>query len=264
MGGAKIMIIYFSGTGNSHFVANYLAEKTNEVSINVADINACNFESGWISSNFNLSPGERLGIVFPIHSWGPPKFLLDIIDNITLNFREKPFCYAIATCGKNAGNAMKVIDKHLLSKGLKLDNAYTLVMPNNYIIFGDIYPKEKQERLLNQAKIEIEKISLEIYERQSGIFRIEKGTLPFILTGVFNKAFNSAPNRAAKFYHTDACTGCGTCEKVCPCHNIIVDKNPTWGSNCSQCLACIHHCPERAIEYGKSTVNKGRYTNPDI
>lgn len=258
------MIIYFTGTGNSHFAAKFLADKTNEVLINIADINNRKSETGEVPSNFTLSFGERLGIVFPVHSWGPPKALLDIIDVITLNFEEKPFCYAVATCGKNAGNSMKVMDRHLLAKRLKLDSAYTLVMPNNYIILGDIYSQEKQDRLLNESKFEIEKISSEVIERKSGIFRIEKGTLPFILTGVFNKAFNSAPNRAAKFYHTDACTGCGTCEKVCPCHNIIVDKNPTWGNNCSQCLACIHRCPERAIEYGKSTKNKGRYVNPDV
>ncbi|WP_379134110.1 EFR1 family ferrodoxin [Paenibacillus sp. sgz500958] len=67
-----------------------------------------------------------------------------------------------------------------------------------------------------------------------------------------------------KFKATDLCTGCGTCEKVCNCHNIQVDEIPQWGEHCTLCLACVHYCPAKAIQYGKDTVTKGRYTNPNI
>jgi MinD superfamily P-loop ATPase len=66
------------------------------------------------------------------------------------------------------------------------------------------------------------------------------------------------------FYATDDCTSCGLCEKLCNTGNIIVDKKPSWGSNCTGCLACIHCCPQRAVQYGKSTIKKGRYKNPNV
>lgn len=36
------------------------------------------------------------------------------------------------------------------------------------------------------------------------------------------------------------------------------------GNACRQCLACINRCPVQAIQYGKGTVNRGRYTHPDL
>ncbi|GEM_PF-3708375 len=32
----------------------------------------------------------------------------------------------------------------------------------------------------------------------------------------------------------------------------------------TQCLACFHWCPQKAIEIDISTINKQRYTHPDI
>ena len=140
------MIIYFTGTGNSLYAAKILADATKDSLVSAADLIGINKSNPDKLFTYNLKPGERFGIVFPVHSWGPPDALLRVINNIRLNFDEIPFCYAIATCGKNAGNSMKLIEKHL-HDGLKINSAYTLVMPNNYIILGDIYPKDKQDRI---------------------------------------------------------------------------------------------------------------------
>ena len=56
------------------------------------------------------------------------------------------------------------------------------------------------------------------------------------------------------------CIGCGKCEKLCPLNNITLQNaRPVWGSNCTQCMACICYCPTRAIEYGKKSAGKPRY-----
>jgi len=67
------------------------------------------------------------------------------------------------------------------------------------------------------------------------------------------------------FWTNDQCKGCRTCESVCPVNNIkLVDNKPIWLDHCQQCLACIHWCPEKAIQFGKRTLNKKRYRNPTI
>ena len=38
------------------------------------------------------------------------------------------------------------------------------------------------------------------------------------------------------------------------------DGLPTWQGHCTQCLACLHGCPTRAIDYGPFTHSKGRVT----
>jgi len=58
--------------------------------------------------------------------------------------------------------------------------------------------------------------------------------------------------------------GCGKCELRCPLNNIKLKKHhPVWGKKCTHCMACIANCPVEAIEYGKTSHGKRRYTCPD-
>ena len=67
------------------------------------------------------------------------------------------------------------------------------------------------------------------------------------------------------FWATDACVGCGTCEKVCNGGAIRLEGGrPTWGEGCTKCLACLHLCPKQAIQFGRYTIGAGRYKNPDV
>ena len=42
------------------------------------------------------------------------------------------------------------------------------------------------------------------------------------------------------------------------------DGKIEWQHMCEQCLRCLHWCPEKAIQFGKKTQNRGRYHHPDI
>ena len=48
---------------------------------------------------------------------------------------------------------------------------------------------------------------------------------------------------------TESCTGCGICEKVCPasCFQIKNGKAVQSDGRCQACMACTHHCPQKAI-----------------
>ena len=61
------------------------------------------------------------------------------------------------------------------------------------------------------------------------------------------------------------CVSCNICRDVCPAKNIEMKNNrPTFLHQCESCLACLHHCPKKAINYAEKPQNRRRYTHPEI
>lgn len=259
-GGEANMIFYFSGTGNSLDAAKSIGEYNNERLISIAkEMNKLDGEF-----SYTLGEDETIGFIFPVYAWGPPKMVLKFIERLKIDNYKNNYTFAVVTCGENIGNTIGILQKHLIKKNMKLDSGFSLRMPNNYIIIGDVDSKSVEEKKLLEAEETLKNINNIVKERKVGVFQVVKGFMPGVLTSIVNPMFNKYGINTKKFYVNDKCTGCGICERVCNTKTIKIDKKPIWGKDCTQCLACINLCPVRAIEYGKGTHNKGRYKNPNI
>ena len=93
------MIFYFSGTGNTKWVAQQLAEATGERLCYIPD----ELKAGVLS--YQLKSGERLGFCFPTHGWQPPRIVRDFIRRsaFTWDGSQMPYVFAVTTCGDNMG-----------------------------------------------------------------------------------------------------------------------------------------------------------------
>jgi ferredoxin len=254
------MIFYFSGTGNSLYVAKNIAQYNDEKLISVAEV--MNSEEG--SCEYNLVDNEIIGFIYPIYAWAPPEMVIKFIERLKLNNYKNNYIFTIATCGENIGNTIKTLDNCLKKKNWCLNSGFSISMPNNYIILGNVDTKEVENKKLLAAEDTLKNINSILKERREGIYQVEKGAMPGVLTSVINPLFNKMAINTKKFYANDNCNGCGLCESVCNCKTIKVQDKPKWGKECTQCLACIHLCPTKAIQYGKGTESKGRYMNPNI
>ncbi|MBC2582629.1 EFR1 family ferrodoxin [Clostridium sp. DJ247] len=254
------MIFYFSGTGNSLQVAKNIAEHNDEKLISIAS--KMNSKGG--KFDYTLKDNEIIGFVYPVYAWAPPKMVLDFINKLKLNNYKDNYIFSVATCGGNIGNTMKVMSIALKKNNLDLDSGFSISMPSNYIIMGDVDSKEEEHRKLLAAEETLKNINYVVKERKKKVFQVVKGHMPGILTGIINPLFNKGAMNTKKFYANDNCTGCGICQSVCNCNNIKIEEKPKWGKICSLCLACIHFCPVRAVQYGKETERKGRYKNPNV
>ncbi|WZL71706.1 EFR1 family ferrodoxin [Clostridiaceae bacterium 35-E11] len=253
------MIFYFTGTGNSMYAAQKISQFNNDKIISIAE------EMKKIETlEYDLEKNEIIGFVYPVYAWGPPKLVLDFINRMRLHNYKDHYVFSIATCGENIGNTMDVLQKALKHKEIILNSGFSITMPNNYIIVGDVDSQELEKEKLLKAEERLQVINQILKQRKKDVFEVQKGFIPGFLTKVINPLFNTFGAHSKKFYATDECTSCGLCEKVCCTGNITVDRKPVWGSNCTQCLACIHRCPVQAIQYGKRTINKGRYKHPDL
>jgi NAD-dependent dihydropyrimidine dehydrogenase PreA subunit/flavodoxin len=254
------MIFYFSGTGNSLQVAKCIGEHNNEKLISIARV----MNNGAGGFEYTLEDNEAIGFVYPIYSWAPPRMVLNFIEKLRFKNYKNNYIFSVASCGSNIGNTMKKVNECLKNKNLTLNSGFSISMPNNYIVMGNVDSKDKENKKLLAAEATLRNINKVIMERKSGVFQVNKGFLPFVLTSVINPMFNKNAISTKKFYAKDSCTGCGICEEVCNSHTIKVDTKPHWGEACTQCFACIHYCPVKAIQFGKGTEGKGRYKNPNI
>ncbi len=255
------MIFYFSGTGNSYYVARETARKLGERLVSISS----EMSSGKMEFPYDLKENEAIGFVFPVYAWSPPKMVTEFIERLKLSDARRRYVFAAAVCGDEAGNSMKLLERSFGKAGLELNSAFSVTMPNNYIVLFDVDSKEVEQKKLEAADKTIEKIVETATGRKSGIYQIHKGPLPGVKTALFGTLFNRYAISTKNFYSDDKCTGCGICEKVCCCGSITVDDGkPKWGSACTQCLACLHYCPVKAIQISKASGSKGRYVNPNV
>jgi len=253
------MIFYFSGTGNSLHIAKEICEVQKEKLVSIAD----ETEKPDNTFEYTFEKNELLGFVFPVYAWAPPKIVLDFIKKMTIK-GELPCTFSISTCGAEEGNTTHSIQKALAKKGLKLDCAFTIKMPNNYILGYDVDTPEEEQNALQVAEQKMIGINDALTHRQTGVFQLNPGKGTAIKSMLINPLFNRFAISTRQFYATDSCTLCKLCERICPVHTITVTDKPSWGKKCTQCLACINRCPVHAIQYGKRTIGKGRYIHPDL
>lgn len=253
------MIFYFTGTGNSLYAANHIAEAQGERLISIARLMSRKEDV----YHFEMGENELLGFVFPVFAWGPPKMVLDFIDKLEVT--GKPYVFSLSTCGNDEGTTSKIMRKALDARGLNLDSAFSLQMPNNYVIGFDVDSKELEGEKLKAAELMLSEINNVIGKRQTNVSLTIPGRFPALKSALVNALFNRFALSTKQFSVDDKCTGCGICEKICPVQTIRLDDGrPVWGKECTQCLACINRCPVHAIQYGKGTARKGRYHHPDL
>lgn len=236
------MIFYFSGTGNSQWVAEQIGSLTGDTAYDIVKANTPQ----------DIPKGQQIGFVFPIYAWGAPEPMRDFARSLP---KTSAFTFGICACGGNAGNAMKQF-----SKIYPLASAYSLIMPNNYIIGSDTDDEAAILEKIQQARQQLEIISQEILSRKS-VYRVTEGSMAFLKSKLANWGFEHFARNTKPFHINENCVGCGFCEKNCPAGTIAMDNGkPVWNEKCYQCLRCINSCPKQAIEYGSSTEGRKRYT----
>lgn len=252
------MIFYFSGTGNTRWAAQQLAEATGERLLFIPEQMKGN-------CHYELEENERLGFCFPTHGWMPPKIVLNFISRLEINARGH-FCYAITTCGDDIGCCMKEFQKKLHSKGLHADSVFSLIMPESYVCLPGF--KTDSEEIVKQKKAKANK-DLKVFiglikERCVGKEIVFKGIFPYTKTYVLGTLFNHWLITDKPFkVDAELCIHCNKCAYACPVGNISIEGKlalPHWhhDGSCTNCLACYHVCPKHAINYW-DTNKKGQY-----
>lgn len=248
------MIVYFSGTGNSRYVAQWLAAALGDSLCDAGE---------YIKhkKTAQLHSDKPWVFVAPTYAWRLPRLFVYFLE--TAQFSGSKDAYFLMTCGQSIGGAMAY--NRTLCQRLQLHHMGTaaIVYPENYIAMFNTPSPAQARRIRAKAEPDI----------QLAISRIRDGRpLPVpeskwsgkLASTLGNRLFYNLMIKSSRFYTTNSCSGCGLCVENCPLNNIMLTNGrPEWGKRCTHCMACICNCPAEAIEYGRRTKDRHRYHCPE-
>lgn len=243
------MLFYFSGTGNSLWVAQQVAQSLSQTLVHMDD------KARWALG----APQPKVGFVFPVYCYDTPEFVEDFLARLPIH--PQTYYYAIVTCGGAPGNALYTVDRMLQQKGVGLSYGRVLTLPDN---MAPLFEKPYDLGQIAQRKEELEVMCQEI--GHSRIYRqgLEYDKATRIKTVQSREQIKTllSPKTVAE----DRCILCGACVSICPMENIqMLKRTIRIASRCVDCLACAHWCPQAAIDAGELHMTpQNRYHHPDI
>ena len=250
----KNVLYYYTGTGNSLWVARQLAKRIKGDTVLVS-----------LRGDYEMPEADCdcLGIVFPVHVWGVPRRVVDFVNKLS----PLPGCYTFAAAvnaGQVAATLLQLRDG-LRKRNVSLDAGFEFALPSNYIIWNGAEAKTKQNGRFKKALPKFDWAADFINSRYEG--PIEKGPRwqNWILSAINGLTFYKVPGLDKAFWTEEKCNGCGLCAKLCPSGNIRMESDrPVWQHHCEQCLACLQWCSREAIQYGKKTAGRLHYHHPEV
>ena len=245
------MILYFSATGNSEYIAKKLAHLCND---EVVSIN----EHMKKNEVMNLTSEKPYVLIAPVYISTIPARVAQFVKKSTLAGNKD--LYVIMTC---AGSGVSASGDEALKICQQLNLNYRgiahLTMPQDYLMFFEVKGKEENEVIMNAAIDKVPEIA-QIINNNEDLDTSKVGLAHTMSVAPVTWLFDTFFIKPKKFYVTNDCISCGICAKACPLNNItMVDGKPVWGNDCIHCSACINRCPKIAIEYGKKTQGRNRY-----
>lgn len=239
----KGVIYYFSGTGNTKWVADKFKDifKDNNIDIDLAGI----------EKKYPKKINEYDFIIFgtPVHAEMAPKIFSDFINSLP-NSERKVNCLLYCTLGSKKAGALDIIRKILESKGYSILVQDYIQMPNSYFFgFGKKPSEVRIEELRENAESQVERLVEKFIQGKRSIkyvFSIHLG-ISKIIGGEFLKRLPKISNYLTS---TADCSKCGICLRNCPKGNITFEEgHAIFHSNCMMCVRCIHICPINGIRY---------------
>lgn len=146
------MILYFSATGNSQYVAQKIASKTNDTILSITE---CIEKDAF---QFEIQQGERLGIISPTYAWGLPSIVLEFLERFHVNSGKNPYVYFVATYGTTSGQAGRFAKEKLQNQNVDINAYFSVKMPDTWTLAYDLSNPLKVRKINGEAEKEIDSV----------------------------------------------------------------------------------------------------------
>lgn len=269
----KLQILYFSGTGNTDYVARYLARHLAlEIPQPALEIDARPIE--WQPAD-QVSGFELIAVGFPVYAADSPKLFQDYLDELPPG--EGRGAFAFCTKGAYAGRAVQRTLLRLAARSYVPLGGGSVIMPgtdglsmtsrNSWLarkaLAKDYDRLQDADRLIDDMTAIIGQL-VRGHSAEALRPSRSRGDGATWLDRLWAWCYRLAEDYTRdRLYADKGCNGCGLCERICPVENIQQSNgHPQFASQCMLCLRCLHACPQEAIQIGKLTVGKFRWKGP--
>jgi ferredoxin len=295
----RLLLIYFSGTGNTDYVARYLAHKIECESIEIEQ-RSIEWQPAEAVTGFDL-----LVVGFPVYAADSPEFVQAYLRHLPPGDGRGAFVFC--TKGAYAGSAVRRNLRRLAGRGYVPLGGGSVLMPGTdglSMVGKDSWMArkalEKDYDHLEDADRLAEELSASLRDLLDGrsVEALRK-PLPRRPIGALSDGAWAAVYRAsegycrARLYADQRCEGCSLCARVCPVDNVklpdsrprvspvdnaelpdsrarvcpvdnvkLPDSRPHFADRCVLCLRCLHACPQEAIQIARFTADKFRWRGP--
>lgn len=243
-------IFYFSGTGNTKYIAEIFYKELRKNEVNVS-IHSVEYERC-----VDISGLDFIILGFPIYADNAPMYFIDWMEK-NIPDADKEIKAIIFSTRASSGSGVELVGRKMIKKGYKVVIKKGFNMPNNYYFHKGFKstPAEKREYLLKESKKQAEETMKLFLEDKS--FSDKHGILRITMADVVSRvAAKFLRGEDKKFSVSDSCIRCGICVNSCPSGNISLKDKIEFNHNCYFCTRCIHVCPVNAIKFNGKTYEQ--------
>jgi ferredoxin len=250
----RLLLFYFTGTGNALAATRWIAKVAEQQNIPV--------EIKKITPSLSIDSSEikentLIGFCYPTHGFNAPPVVIDFMLQFPrtnnrvflLNTRAGMKLYKWFTPGMS-GLAQLLPATILKFKGHKIIGWQPMDLPSNWI---SIHPGLRA-KVVDSIFQRCETITKIFTKKILSGKRIYKGLLSLPMDLLISPIsigyyFFGRFALAKTFVAGSNCNGCRLCEKECPVRAIQIKNNrPFWTRKCESCMHCMNRCPENAIQ----------------
>lgn len=237
----KVLIHFFSGTGNTYHMVNVIGDRIKQQGYEV------------VYNNIELGNAEQVKDIalhifsYPVYAFGTPSIVLRYLKN--LKPVEQCKAAVICSCYEYEGQSLAHVSSILNRKGYDVFLTDIGIYPQNWTQIANPVEEKLQSKVVEATDKSMLELADKITTFQVSFRKCSKLNLPW--TWFVFSLFNIAGRRilGKTFIADKSCVSCKKCIKGCPAKAIRLSKGkPKWNWKCENCQRCINMCPNSSIQ----------------
>ncbi len=259
-------IFYFTGTGNSGKVAEWISQVADELGIPVQNIHIGEINRReFLKTNppSISSPGHNYLFISPTHGFNYAPVMMHFIMRFPkgqnkvalINTRAGMRIGKFVTPGLS-GIALLFSALILKIKGFSIQALFPVDLPSNWISIHPAIRRKGLEIIHAKNKKRVQKFAHRFFSGERVLRGLRDLIQDIIISPIAVLYYIIGRFFLAKtFFATSKCTNCGLCQKQCSVKAIkTIHGRKFWTYKCESCMHCMGNCPENAIQTGHGYV----------